>query len=1278
MNNPFVLLSSLLLASTVSLVIWQFYQSGKITTLRRRADSVDDLAGFGQAILGAQLKLSALCEVIYQQADRIIDTTNFQLGIFDDEDYLILVWTRHNDRLPTQRFPRAANEGLVGWVRRSGETLIVSDFAKEWEELPAQPRYHSERPSQSALFAPLVVGGNVIGLLTVQSDTSGTFDAVDLRLLMVFTNQAAGAIQNAQLFEQTQEHNRQLQLVSEVSQQLTAIQPLYSLFEQIVGLIWQTFGYYSINLFTVNEQRGHLQLEATTHPAFKQQNPTMDLGEGLVGWSAENGRTALAADVAKDDRYLDDGILQETRSEVAIPLIVERRVVGVLDVQSNLVSRFEPDDVAILETLASQIALAIQEAETYAAERRQRERLRALTETSRAVVSILSVDELLEEVIDLLTDYFGYDRTHIFLRDGDNIVFRAGSGVHSGRWNIEKLAYPIDAPGLITRGFRSGQPIVCNDITASDEYIPGPGVEDTCSEMVIPIRMGAQVLGVLDVQSTEINAFSPDDATLAEALADTMAIALRNATLYLNEAKRRKLAESLREVGLVLSSSLEVDQVLDGILEQLDRLIIVDAAVIVLFDEDTAAYRVSAIHGNIPQDALLERQIPLDADIAVVLQAQCFTSQTEPLQQTHECYLVPLAVGADSLGYLALSHTRGKLTSDDLEIINAFAIQSALAIANAQLYMTEREEAWVSTALLQVAESTGRATSLNEVLRTVARITPLLVGVQWCAVLLAEGDIFRVVEIAGATPQIETTLLDYMIQPGQWEPLATLIESGQPVTLEHHTLNLPDLTPLERPPTIEQGVMLPLFAKGTIVGALLIGQQDQGKALNQRKIELVSGIANQAALAIESAQLYAAQQEEAWVTTALLQVAEAVNAQVDLRSTLETVARLTALLVGVHHCIVLRWSEERGVFCEATAYGLPLLVEKELALIDIIPNQHPFFNALRTRTTPLTAGGATGYAIPPILQGILDTTAVLGLPLTAHGRLVGIMIVDQPHGKMVADERRMNILAGIASQTALAIETTHLQMAAAERQRLEKELEVAQNIQTSFLPDVAPTLPGWDLDAYYRAARMVGGDFYDFLDLPNGKWGLIIADVADKGMPAALYMALCRTMLRAVARNRANPAAALRRVNKLLLEDTRSDLFVTIWYAIWDPADGALLYSSAGHNPPFILPHNGGEPPVLKLKGIALGVIPHIKLNTAQITMQPGDTLVMYTDGITEAQNSADQQFGLDSLYQTTQANHRNGAEATIAAVVAALDEHTGSAPQFDDLTLVVLHRETD
>jgi len=300
---------------------------------------------------------------------------------------------------------------------------------------------------------------------------------------------------------------------------------------------------------------------------------------------------------------------------------------------------------------------------------------------------------------------------------------------------------------------------------------------------------------------------------------------------------------------------------------------------------------------------------------------------------------------------------------------------------------------------------------------------------------------------------------------------------------------------------------------------------------------------------------------------------------------------------------------------------------------------------------------------------------MLGLPLLARGHLVGAMLVDHPAlGGDAIDPRRHSILSGIAHQTAIALENARLQAEASAAERLERELEVARDIQTSFMPDTFPAEPGWDVAACYRAARQVGGDFYDFFPLDDHRWAVVVADVADKGVPAALFMALSRTLLRAVGSNRKQPAETLRVVNDLLLRDTRSELFVTVWYGLWDARTGEICYSSAGHNPPLLIRADGSAEQ-LDSKGIALGVVPNAPLQEKSITLQPGDMLASYTDGVTEALRSDKSEFGVLGLKSALVRLRKRPAQDVANGVLTTLDTFVASEPQFDDITLIVIKR---
>jgi sigma-B regulation protein RsbU (phosphoserine phosphatase) len=266
-------------------------------------------------------------------------------------------------------------------------------------------------------------------------------------------------------------------------------------------------------------------------------------------------------------------------------------------------------------------------------------------------------------------------------------------------------------------------------------------------------------------------------------------------------------------------------------------------------------------------------------------------------------------------------------------------------------------------------------------------------------------------------------------------------------------------------------------------------------------------------------------------------------------------------------------------------------------------------------------------------------------------------------------------LTGIAQQAAIAVVNDHLYKESAERSRIEQELDVARSIQASLIPEGAPDIQGCSVASSWVAARQVSGDFYDFLHLPNGSWGIAIADVADKGVPAALFMALSRTILRTVAFSRYRPGEVLERTNELIYGDTTSDLFVTVFYAIWNPDEQMLYYANGGHNPPVLMRANG-RISLLNSEGIALGVLEKVKIGEKKVKLNSGDTVIFYTDGVTEAMTEDYDEFGMDRLYAVSKNMRRQQAAEMVTAITQAIHEHAGDTSQFDDVTLVVMKIE--
>lgn len=242
-----------------------------------------------------------------------------------------------------------------------------------------------------------------------------------------------------------------------------------------------------------------------------------------------------------------------------------------------------------------------------------------------------------------------------------------------------------------------------------------------------------------------------------------------------------------------------------------------------------------------------------------------------------------------------------------------------------------------------------------------------------------------------------------------------------------------------------------------------------------------------------------------------------------------------------------------------------------------------------------------------------------------------------------------------------------------ELERKKAELKIAHDIQMSFLPDRLPEVPGFELAALSVPAKEVGGDFYDAIPLPGGQTALVIADVSGKGVPAALFMALSRTVLRANALVPRSARDAVREANMLIAEDAKSGMFVTLFYAVADPANRTLTYVNAGHNPPLLFRPGGGRPVGLKGTGIILGVMPEADYGEETVALESGDLVLLYTDGITEAINPDEEQFGEERLIETVTGCLDRPSAEIVDRVRDAVMEFSGDEPQFDDLTLMVL-----
>lgn len=312
------------------------------------------------------------------------------------------------------------------------------------------------------------------------------------------------------------------------------------------------------------------------------------------------------------------------------------------------------------------------------------------------------------------------------------------------------------------------------------------------------------------------------------------------------------------------------------------------------------------------------------------------------------------------------------------------------------------------------------------------------------------------------------------------------------------------------------------------------------------------------------------------------------------------------------------------------------------------------------------------------------TRSLLAAPLAAERGPIGVLQVVNRIGGGTFGDDDLEFLEALAGSVAVAVENARLlaetraQLVALQRateehaalEALRRELDIAREIQQSILPRRFPDRGRLDLFATMLPARDVGGDFYDFFALDDHRFGLVIGDVSGKGMPAALFMAVSRTLIKSTALSGVGPAACLGRVNELLLADNPADMFVTIFYAILDLRSGEVTCSNGGHNPPFVLRPGGGVD-ALTAGGTLLGVLDGARFSEHRLQLRAGDTLLLFTDGVTEAADAADRLYGDARLADVLAHAGAGSAEQLVQALLRDVARHGDGVAQSDDITVL-------
>ena len=1166
---------------------------------------------------------------------------------------------------------------------------------------------------------PLISQGNLLGVLHVWRSNLKPFSRAEMEYLEGIASHAALAMQVLRQAVIKKWRLEQLSLVRQVSSELTRLRDLDQFCQHLTQTILERFDYFLVSIYTFDPLLKMLVHRASASKDDRKANqpPVLQIqpGEGIIGQVAASGVEIIAQRVESDPYYRSLSGWETIQAEAAIPIQIGGRLLGVLDLQAEQKDAFHDVDLVVLHALADYLAFALEGMQLINGLEKRTQQISALLDITLKLTSILDFDQLLEEVVEAIQQHFGYPYVHIFiLHPGRRkLIYEAGSGARSHALEENQVAYDWDDPhGIIPWVARTGQTLLANDVSQEPLYRPSDlPPADTRAELAIPLAYAGEILGVLDLQSDRVNSFDIRDIPLLESLGSTIAIAIRNARLYRSEVWRRQVAESFREIAGLVSANVALPDLLERILNEVDRSLPCEATALWLVQPGAERNEIpnltlAAVHGaaaekvwEVFQTNPNARQYLLEALSATSPLIRKPVDPIGPLGEAlgfppdYSSLAAPLRAGDEPLGLLTLAHRLpGRYGSEASLITMTFANHAAVAIQNNRLFMASQEQAWISTILLQIAEATQGTQSVEELLDTMARLTPMLVGVRKCAFFVWDENrqIFILQSEHGLnlTPKVMPITFDRSI------PLVQrLVESRETIFIQNvaEELHLSEAGLDEESGTL---VILPMISRGRLLGAFLVAHTPEhnfhsNRLFDQQTLDLLQGIARQTALAMENLMLIEARQEEAYVTAVLLQVAQAVVSQNNLEDILDTIVHLMPILVGIDSCVIYLWEEHLELFRTAKVFTGSQREEMMIEGETYRPGEFPLLDAvleseqlIACKTTRKDFSIQNWKSLDCLLpaeeierQYDPQDQWVLGVPLSVKGEFYGVLVASESNVPLSFHDRRLEILSGIAQQVSLAIQNDRLNREMIQRERLEREIQLARQIQKTFLPNRLPKIPGWEMDIYWQTAREVGGDFYDIFRIKGDRFGVVIADVSDKGMPAALYMTVTKTLIRAFSQNAESPARVLERVNRALAFEPRNTMFVTAVFVILNAEDGSLRYANAGHNLPFILRHENGAVEAFPKGGMALGVYSSNKLMDHLLTVEEGDWLIFYTDGVTESFSPAGETFGEQRLRLTIEKAPKHSPAGFLDFVREQLSNFREGTPPSDDLTLVVLHR---
>lgn len=1229
---------------------------------------------------------------------------------------------------------QVAYDHLAGAVVANCQPLRFRDLQAEHDPAtPPVPVGHHEQRTRAWLGVPLLIGNTAIGMIAIQSYQVGRYNQTDQDLLQRMARVIAVALENLALSErqdrlssaladQVAARTEELAALNVIASGLVERRSLAELLTRALDVVLGLFHLEAGNVRLLDDAREHLVLvcQRGFSPAYERRTSRSPLVSSPIRSVVETGEPIIVSRDWYIRRRSDDlplEVFPRFECSLILPLVTGSTVIGTLSLFGFTPRSFADHEIGLARSIGNQIAIVVENSRLLDERERQIAELRALGEVGRAASTAHDVRTLLRQVHDALKAFLPLDVFSLVVYDHERAVVVHGLTIDEDRiyeyWQDE----PPPPRSFSAHILRTGAGLRFSDVPAEIADHPDLAVvltgarQPARSWLGVPLRdRDGRIIGLISVQAYAPGVFGPRDEAFLHNVATQVALHIQNMRLLLQRERQIDELEAIGQIGKLVTASYDLDKMLGEIYRVFSDLLgasvfallicdpasgVITNAVFVEVDEWIAPDLVGrhVTPGSLSHWILTQREPLLFHD--VLHQRDELTRRgltPHPVGPAHPVRSwagVPVvARDGELIGVLSIQDYRPyRFDSGTIDFLSQVASHISLGVQKVRLFQ-ERERLLVEArSHVEAAERQAHRLELvnriasvlsarldqQEILEIAARE---LVQLFWAdhsgTVLFTTPDQGAVV-----AEYPETGIVGALISLRNNPLIERLKATRRPVVIADIECDpLADSTRERwRAMGITSIVILPLVSRDRVLGSISLDSFGKQLSFSEEELELMHTVATAIATSVENAQLFAAEQEQRRTADTLREMARVLSSSFDPDEVLR-------LVLG----------ELQKVIAFDTA-SIMLLDGDQLRLVAArgrVPAIEP-----RNAMLPLEGSGAgevarTGAPLRYIagesevpwmqLPSSSNILSWIGVPLIARGRVLGVLNIDSrlplagtgdaQYGGRVFTTRDMEIARTFANHAALAIENARLYQDSVAR--VEQELEIARRIQANLFPSQLPAVTGLELAARCLPAQETGGDFYDVVDL-GGRVGVIVGDVSGKSLPAAMLMAVARSTARSEARNHATPHVVLAEINRWLVDDVPRNSFVALSYALVDRAHGRLVLASAGQLTPLLRRADGSTCFLEGPPALPLGLTTQIEFGELEIALQPGDTLLFYTDGIVEAHDRRRNLFGFERLERLLQRWGHLPAGQLLDQVLTEVHAFSEAVPTHDDMTIVVV-----